>query len=84
MAKAVFGEYGAFTSKNSIRYTKNNKMTSEGNVPPEVVIYLNNKLKEETPATQTTELPKQRLLDIFGCWLFDIEVISRESCCIFG
>lgn len=53
MAKAVFGEYGAFTSKNSIRYTKNKKMTSEGNVPPEVVVYLNNKLKEET---QTTEI----------------------------
>lgn len=60
MAKAVFGEFGAFTSKNSIRYTKNNRMTSEGNIPPEVKIYLQKKLAEETPATQPTELPPQR------------------------
>ena len=45
MAKASFGEYGAFTSKNSIRFTKDKKMVSESSLPPEVIAYLKDKLE---------------------------------------
>lgn len=44
MAKAAFGEYGAFTTKNSVRYQKHNKLVKEDDVPPEVVAYLNKQL----------------------------------------
>lgn len=53
MAKAQFGEWGAFTSKNSVRYLLNGRMVSESKVPPEVVAYLNRSLNfhpEDTPA----------------------------------
>lgn len=64
MAKASFGEYGAFTSKNSIRFTRNQKMVSETSVPPEVVEFLKSKLPtpeaiKDVNKTQTPELPKQ-------------------------
>lgn len=57
MAKASFGEYGAFTSKNSIRFTKDKKMVSETLLPPEVVGFLKEKL---SPKTQEVELPKAK------------------------
>ncbi len=61
MAKVVFGEFGAFNAKNSIRYTKNNKMTSESSLPPEVVAYLQAKLHDlNAVETELPELPKQK------------------------
>lgn len=54
MAKAVHGEYGAFTTKNTVRYQKDNKLISEKAIPPEVVALLNKQLgytpKEEPKA----------------------------------
>ena len=44
MAKADFGEYSAFTTKNSVRYQRNSKLVSETSVPVEVVAYLNKQL----------------------------------------
>lgn len=58
MAKVQFGEYGAFTSKNSIRFTKDKKMVSESSLPPEVVAYLKDKL--EVGKTRDTELVEEK------------------------
>lgn len=44
MAKATFGEYGAFQHKKSLRYTKNNKMIKEDSVPVEIRDFLRKKL----------------------------------------
>lgn len=45
MAKVVFGEYSAFTTKNNmVRFQKHNKLVSEKVIPPEVVLYLKKQL----------------------------------------
>jgi hypothetical protein len=64
MAKVDFGEYSAFTTKNSVRYQKNSKLVSEAAVPPEVVAYLNKQLnysKPEPKFPMPTEEEKARL-----------------------
>lgn len=50
--KAVFGEYAAFVTNGGVRYMKNNKLTSEKAVPPEVVAYLNKNLEQPKPEEQ--------------------------------
>lgn len=61
MAKHTFGEYAAFTTKNQIRFQKNNRLVSENSVPPEVVAFLRKKLeptllpKEEKPLFKQPE-----------------------------
>lgn len=66
MAKEVFGEYSAFTTKNSVRYQKNNKLVSETELPPEVVAYLNKQLgytkpvAVESPALSPTPIPVEQ------------------------
>lgn len=42
--KAAFGEYSAFTNKDSVRYQKNNKLVKGSSLPDEVVTYLNKQL----------------------------------------
>lgn len=44
MPKANFGEFAAFTTRNQIRYMKDNKMISKDKLPVEVVEYLNKQL----------------------------------------
>lgn len=44
MGKAAFGEYAAFDTQGGIRFQKNNKLTSEKAIPPEVVAYLKKSL----------------------------------------
>ena len=58
MAKVVFGEYAAFTSRGGVRFSKNGKMVSEGGVPPEAVAYLKNKLQSEPDDAAVPEPPK--------------------------
>lgn len=58
MAKAVFGEYSAFTTRDMIRFQKNKKLVSEKAVPAEVVGYLKKQLSfVDKPKT---ELPPQK------------------------
>jgi hypothetical protein len=57
MAKAVFGEYAAFTTRGGIRFQKNNLMTSEKAIPPEVVAFLKSKIATEVEPVKT-EAPK--------------------------
>lgn len=52
MAKAIFGEFGAFTVKNGIRYTQNNRMVGADAIPAEVQVYLKRQLGIETVAEQ--------------------------------
>lgn len=46
MAKAIFGEYGAYTTPGGIRFQKNNKLISEKAIPPEAAAYLRKSLGE--------------------------------------
>ena len=57
MAKEVFGEYSAFTTKNSVRYQKNSKLVSESELPVEVVTYLNKKLGYVLPPQPEQKFP---------------------------
>lgn len=57
MAKAVHGEYGAFTTKNSVRYQYRNKLISDKAIPPEVVALLNKQLGY-TPKEETAKFPR--------------------------
>lgn len=57
MAKEVFGEYSAFTTKNSVRYQKNSKLVSESELPVEVVTYLNKKLGYVPPPQPEQKFP---------------------------
>lgn len=47
MAKAQFGEYGAYDTPGGVRFQQNNKLVSEKAVPPEVVSYLKNQLNSQ-------------------------------------
>jgi hypothetical protein len=47
MGKVTFGEYAGFITKNQVRFMKNNRLTSEKNVPVEVVNFIRKKLKVE-------------------------------------
>lgn len=53
--KAIFGEYSAFTTRNTVRYMQNSRIVSEKSVPPEVVAYLNKQLGYTPPPAP--ELP---------------------------
>ena len=57
MAKAAFGEYSAFTTKNSVRYQKNNKLVKESSLPSVVVAHLNSQLNHTPKVTNIT--PKE-------------------------
>jgi hypothetical protein len=57
MAKAAFGDYSAFTTKNSVRYQLHNKLISQSDVPAEVVGYLNKQLGYEP---KPVEAPVQK------------------------
>ncbi len=46
MAKAVFGEYAAFTTQGGIRFMKNSKLISKNALPPEVVAYLSSEIEK--------------------------------------
>lgn len=55
MAKEVFGEYAAFTTQGGVRFQKNNKLISEKELPPEVVLFLKEKLSKGETAEFNTE-----------------------------
>ena len=66
MAKVVFGEFSAFTTKNNlVRYQKHNKLVSEKVIPVEVVAYLNKQLglppKPEQKFPRPSEEERARL-----------------------
>lgn len=58
MATEVFGEYTAFDTRGGVRFQKNGKMTSENAIPPEVVIYLKNKLATQPQNPEAQPAPK--------------------------
>lgn len=60
MAKEVFGEFAAFTSRGGVRFSKNGKMTSENAVPPEVVAYLKDKIAKQPVEEEATVPPVQK------------------------
>lgn len=60
MTKVSFGEYGAFTNKNSVRFQKNNRLVSEQDVPKEVADHLRKLLNRPTEA-QSQQLKEESL-----------------------
>lgn len=66
MAKTDFGEYGAFTSGNSIRFTKGKKMVKREDVPTDIADLLTKRLtvdetpKAKFPRPSEEELAKMR------------------------
>lgn len=61
--KHTFGEYGAFTTKNSIRFQKDNKIVAEKDVPPEVVVFLRKKLDRPVEDSSSPTPPPSPALE---------------------
>lgn len=64
--KHTFGEYGAFTTKNSIRFQKDNKLVAEKDVPPEVVVFLRKKLDRPVEESSSPTPPPSPTLEPDG------------------
>lgn len=59
MAKTSFGEYGAYETPGGIRFQKNNRLTSEKNIPKEVAELLRSRLSGKR---SRVESPKEEKL----------------------
>lgn len=83
--KVTFGEYAAFTTKNSIRFQKNNRLISEKNVPPEVVAHLKKRLGADKPDPEVpekepivTEPPKEVVEELEALNKKDFEEMEKH------